>query len=206
MKHKTRGKPPPISFHLFIEAFGGHTIQFRQIRIHHNPLAANHSAAPRTNYRLLRCARNDTGVMAFLIISLWVSEHLVGKSTLFLSVSALSYFSHPPEFQSVLYFQLVRTAKQVGTAPAILRRGSRTYSDLGREEPTMREKMVKLAKQAGKLLAIELFVPGGTLVVLAILLARGGKSMTDTVMIVGLISALVLNLWGAALSVISSSS
>ena len=70
----------------------------------------------------------------------------------------------------------------------------------------MREKMVKLAKQAGKLLAIELFVPGGTLVVLAILLARGGKSMTDTVMIVGLISALVLNLWGAALSVISGSS
>jgi len=67
----------------------------------------------------------------------------------------------------------------------------------------MREKMVKLAKQAGKLLAIELFVPGGTLVVLTILLARGGKSksMTDTVMIVGLISALVLNLWGAALSV-----
>jgi len=66
----------------------------------------------------------------------------------------------------------------------------------------MREKMAKLAKQAAKLLAIELFVPGGTLVVLAILLARGrGKSMTDTVMIVGLISALVLNLWGAALSV-----
>ena len=66
----------------------------------------------------------------------------------------------------------------------------------------MRETVVKLAKQAGKLLAIELFVPGGTLVVLTILLARGrGKSMTDTVMIVGLISALVLNLWGAALSV-----
>jgi hypothetical protein len=88
----------------------------------------------------------------------------------------------------------------------LIRRGSRTYSDLDREEPTMREKMVKLAKQAGKLLAIELFVPGGTLVVLTILLARGGKSMTDTVMIVGLISALVLNLWGAALSVISGSS
>jgi len=70
----------------------------------------------------------------------------------------------------------------------------------------MTEKMAKLAKQAGKLLAIELFVPGGTLVVLTILLARGGKSMTDTVMIVGLISALVLNLWGAALSVISGSS
>ena len=70
----------------------------------------------------------------------------------------------------------------------------------------MRKKMAKLAKQSGKLLTIELFVPGGTLVVLAILLARGGKSMTDTVMIVGLISALVLNLWGAALSVISSSS
>jgi len=40
----------------------------------------------------------------------------------------------------------------------------------------MREKIVKLAKQAGKLLAIELFVPGGTLVVLAILLARGPVS------------------------------
>lgn len=37
----------------------------------------------------------------------------------------------------------------------------------------MREKIIQLAKQAGKLLAIELFVPGGTLVVLAILLARG---------------------------------
>jgi len=37
-------------------------------------------------------------------------------------------------------------------APAILRRGNRTYSNLGKEEPTMREKMVKLAKQAGKLL------------------------------------------------------
>jgi len=40
----------------------------------------------------------------------------------------------------------------------------------------MREKMVKLAKQAGKLLVIELFVPGGTLVVLAILLTRGSAS------------------------------
>ncbi len=37
----------------------------------------------------------------------------------------------------------------------------------------MREKLVKLAKQAWKLLLIELVVPGGTLVVLAILLARG---------------------------------
>ena len=37
----------------------------------------------------------------------------------------------------------------------------------------MREKMVKLAKQAWKLLLIELVVPGGTLVVLAILLVRG---------------------------------
>ena len=37
----------------------------------------------------------------------------------------------------------------------------------------MREKMVKLAKQAWKLLLIELVLPGGTLVVLAILLARG---------------------------------
>jgi len=50
------------------------------------------------------------------------------------------------------------------------------YLDLGKEEPTMREKMAKLAKQAGKLLAIELFVPGGTLVVLAILLARASAS------------------------------
>jgi hypothetical protein len=40
----------------------------------------------------------------------------------------------------------------------------------------MREKMVKLAKQAGKLLVIELFVPGGTLVVLALLLTRGPAS------------------------------
>ncbi len=37
----------------------------------------------------------------------------------------------------------------------------------------MGQKMVKLAKQAAKLLWIELVVPGGTLVVLAILLARG---------------------------------
>jgi hypothetical protein len=37
----------------------------------------------------------------------------------------------------------------------------------------MRKKMVNLAKQAAKLLWIELVVPGGTLVVLAILLARG---------------------------------
>lgn len=43
----------------------------------------------------------------------------------------------------------------------------------------MREKIVKLARQAAKLLGIELFVPGGTLVVLTILLARrfaSGKS------------------------------
>jgi hypothetical protein len=40
----------------------------------------------------------------------------------------------------------------------------------------MREKMAKLAKQAVKLLAIEMFVPGGTLVVLAILLTRGSAS------------------------------
>jgi hypothetical protein len=40
----------------------------------------------------------------------------------------------------------------------------------------MREKTVKLAKQAGKLLVIELFVPGGTLIVLAILLTRGRAS------------------------------
>ncbi len=40
----------------------------------------------------------------------------------------------------------------------------------------MREKMATLAKQAWKLLLIELVVPGGTLVVLAILLARGFTS------------------------------
>jgi hypothetical protein len=43
----------------------------------------------------------------------------------------------------------------------------------------MRQKLVNLAKQAAKLLWIELVVPGGTLVVLAILVARGlpfGKS------------------------------
>lgn len=45
----------------------------------------------------------------------------------------------------------------------------------------MREKMAKLTKKAGKLLR--------------------GKNMTRTVMIVGLISALALSLWGAALSV-----
>jgi len=54
-----------------------------------------------------------------------------------------------------------------------------TYSDLSNEGPTMREKMVKLAKQAGKLLLIELFVPGGTLVVLAILLMRGSAPWTS---------------------------
>jgi len=37
----------------------------------------------------------------------------------------------------------------------------------------MKQKIVNLAKQAAKLLWIELVVPGGTLVVLAILLARG---------------------------------
>jgi len=36
---------------------------------------------------------------------------------------------------------MVIMAKEVGTAPALPRRGSRTYSDLGREEPTMREEM-----------------------------------------------------------------
>jgi hypothetical protein len=40
----------------------------------------------------------------------------------------------------------------------------------------MREKMANLAKQAGKLLLIELFVPGGTLVVVGILLARASAS------------------------------
>ncbi len=44
---------------------------------------------------------------------------------------------------------------------------------VGEEEPTMGQKMVRLAKEAAKLLWIELVVPGGTLVVLAILLARG---------------------------------
>jgi hypothetical protein len=80
-------------------------------------------------------------------------------------------------------------AKQVGTAPAILRRGSRTYSDLGREEPTMREKMAKLAKQAGK-------APGDPAG------EGGGRNMTRTMMTVGLIAALVLSLGGAALSVV----
>jgi hypothetical protein len=51
----------------------------------------------------------------------------------------------------------------------------------------MREKMAKLAKQAAKLLAIELFVPGGTLVVLAILLTRGSASWMS-----GRLAALVL--------------
>jgi len=44
----------------------------------------------------------------------------------------------------------------------------------------MREKMAKLAKQAAKLLVIELFVPGGTLVVLAILLTRGPASWVSS--------------------------
>ncbi len=44
---------------------------------------------------------------------------------------------------------------------------------VGEEEPTMKQKVVNLAKQAAKLLWVELVVPGGTLVVLAILLARG---------------------------------
>ena len=48
----------------------------------------------------------------------------------------------------------------------------------------MREKMVKLAKQAAKLLMIELFVPGGTLVVLAILLARASASWRLTRLVV----------------------
>ena len=52
----------------------------------------------------------------------------------------------------------------------------------------MREKMAKLAKQAGKALGD----PAGE---------GGGRNMTRTVMIVGLIAALALNLWGAALSV-----
>ena len=54
----------------------------------------------------------------------------------------------------------------------------------------MREKMVKLAKQAVKLLAIELFVPGGTLVVLAILLTRGPASSMS-----GRLAALVPTSW-----------
>jgi len=52
----------------------------------------------------------------------------------------------------------------------------------------MREKMVKLAKQAGKALGD----PAGE---------GGGRNMTRTVMTVGLIAALALSLWGAALSV-----
>jgi hypothetical protein len=44
-----------------------------------------------------------------------------------------------------------------------------------------------MAKQAAKLLAIELFVPGGTLVVLAILLTRGRASW-----MAGRLAALVL--------------
>ena len=54
----------------------------------------------------------------------------------------------------------------------------------------MREKMVKLAKQAVKLLAIELFVPGGTLVVLAILLTRGSASWMS-----GRLAAVVPTSW-----------
>jgi len=81
-------------------------------------------------------------------------------------------------------------ARWIGTPPAILWRKWRTYSDLGKEEPTMREKLVILAKQAVKLLAIELFVPGGTLVVLAILLTRGSASWTS-----GRLAALVPTSW-----------
>ena len=55
----------------------------------------------------------------------------------------------------------------------------------------MREKMVKLAKQAVKLLAIELFVPGGTLVVLAILLTRGSATWMSG----RLVAALVPTSW-----------
>ncbi len=43
---------------------------------------------------------------------------------------------------------------------------------LGREERGVRQSIGNVAKQAWKLLAIELFLPGGTLVVLAILLGR----------------------------------
>jgi hypothetical protein len=117
-----------------------------------------------------------------------VSEHLVGKSTSFLSVSALSYFFHPSEVILALYFQLVRTDNQVGTAPAILRRKSNTYLDLSKEEPTMRAKMAELAKQAGKALGDSAS-------------EGGGRNMTRTVMIVGLIAALVLTLGGAALAI-----
>jgi len=51
--------------------------------------------------------------------------------------------------------------------------------------------MVKLAKQAVKLLAIELFVPGGTLVVLAILLTRGSATWMSG----RLVAALVPTSW-----------
>jgi hypothetical protein len=54
----------------------------------------------------------------------------------------------------------------------------------------MRKKMIKLAKQAAKLLAIELFVPGGTLVVLAILLTRGTASWMS-----GRLAAVVPTSW-----------
>lgn len=39
----------------------------------------------------------------------------------------------------------------------------------------MRETVVNLARQAWKLLLIELIVPGGTLLVLALLLAQGHR-------------------------------
>jgi hypothetical protein len=43
------------------------------------------------------------------------------------------------------------------------------------EEPAMAMKLVGIAKRVGKLLLIELLVPGGSLVVLAILLAGSAK-------------------------------
>ncbi len=46
------------------------------------------------------------------------------------------------------------------------------HSRMLREAPTMREKVTKLLKKVGRLLCIELVVPGGTLVVLTIVLAR----------------------------------
>jgi hypothetical protein len=74
---------------------------------------------------------------------------------------------------------LVRSSQSAGTLHAIPRKERESFSDLDAEEHTMKnmgEKMARFAKQAVKLLAIELLVPGGTLVVLAILLARGSAS------------------------------
>jgi hypothetical protein len=59
---------------------------------------------------------------------------------------------------------------------ALVRGDRRTHTHGGEEEPTMKDKVIKLAKRAAKLFWIELLVPGGTLVVLAILVARAFAS------------------------------